>query len=129
MSLKLVVAVSAVVLAALPAFAQGQRPGAPSAAKPTKAEVQKVVQIITADKAKTAAYCDITKLDEQMAEAEEKKNTKKVEELSKKGSALAQKLGPEYQKMMAGMEEVDPESKDGKDLFAVLEPLEKQCAK
>jgi hypothetical protein len=36
----------------------GPRPNAP---KPTKADVQKVVQIITNDKAKTQSYCDLNK--------------------------------------------------------------------
>jgi hypothetical protein len=129
MNLKLMVAVAVSVLAASPALAQGQRPAAPSGAKATKADVEKVVQIITADKAKVTAYCDLTKLDDQIAEAEEKKQTKKVEELGKKASGLAQKLGPEYKKMMAGLEGVDAESADGKELFAALEPLEKQCPK
>ncbi len=123
------VAVAVSVLAASPALAQGQRPAAPSGPKTTKADIQKVVQIITADKAKVTAYCEVTKIDDEIAEAEEKKNTKKAEELNKKAGALAQKLGPEYQKMMAGLQGVNAESKDGKELFAAFEPLDKQCPK
>src|SRR5689334_13987517 len=55
MKLKLVAAISAL---AIPALAHGQQSGPqPNAPKPTQAEAQKVVQIITSDKLKTEAYC------------------------------------------------------------------------
>ena len=67
MNLKIVVAVAA--LTAMPALAQAQqgRP-APNAPKPTKAEVERVVKIISADKAKTQTYCELGKLNDQIAQ-------------------------------------------------------------
>ena len=67
--------IAALSIAALPLVAQaqqGNRPqqNAPAAPKPTPTDVQRVVGIITADKAKTQAYCDIIKLDEQIGQAE-----------------------------------------------------------
>jgi hypothetical protein len=124
MNLKLVAAISA--LAIIPAFAQAQQSKAP---KPTKADVQKVVQLISGDKAKTTTYCDIAKLEDEMSQADEKKDAKKVEDLGKQVEDMSQKLGPEYAKLMAGLEEVDPESKDGKDLSTALEALDKLCPK
>ena len=51
MKLKLVAAISA--LAAIPALAHAQQGGPqPNVPKPTKADVQNVVQIVTTDKAK-----------------------------------------------------------------------------
>ena len=116
MKLKLVAAIS--ILGAMPAFAQAQ---------PTVADVQKVVQIITSDKAKSAAYCELEKVEQQIAEAEEKKDTKKIEELGKKADALAQKIGPEYIKLVEGLEQVDEESAEGQRLNAASEPLDKLC--
>jgi ATP-dependent 26S proteasome regulatory subunit len=52
----------------------------PSAAKVTKADVQKVVKIISGDKARTQTYCDIGKLNEQIEETNEKKDIKKTED-------------------------------------------------
>ena len=49
---KLVVAISAL---AIPVLAHAQ----PNVPKPTKADAQNVVQIITNDKAKAQAYCDL----------------------------------------------------------------------
>jgi hypothetical protein len=123
MNLKLVVAIC--VLAATPAFAQAP----PAGPKPTKADVQKVVQIVSSDKAKTATYCDMAQLDDQIAEADSKKDQKKVDELSKQADALGQKLGPEYVSLMTGLQQVDPSSAEGKDLSTALEALDKLCAK
>ena len=121
MNLKLVAAIS--VLGAMPAFAQG------TPAKPTVADVQKVVQIITSDKAKSTAYCEVEKLETQLADAQEKKDAKKVEELEKRTEALEEKLGPEYAKLMTDMETVDPDSADGERLQTAFDPLEKLCPK
>jgi hypothetical protein len=123
MNLKLVVATC--VLAAVPAFAQTP----PAGPKPTKADVQKVVQIISADKAKTATYCDLGKLDDQIGEAQDKKDQKKVDELTKQSDAMSQKLGPEYISLMTGLQQIDPTSPEGKDFSTALEALDKLCTK
>jgi hypothetical protein len=133
MKLKHVVAIC--ILAAMPGFALAQKPAAPaapaapSAPKPTKADIQKVVATIIADKAKTKVYCDITKLEQQLAKLDEKKDAKKIEDLGRQSQAMEQKLGPEYVKVMDGMQDVDPDSAEGKDLYSALEPLDKACGK
>jgi hypothetical protein len=124
MNPKLIVAVF--VIAAVPVYAQAQKP---STAKVTAADVQKVVTLISGDKAKTQTYCDIGKLNEQIEEANDKKDIKKTEELSQQIDALGKKLGPEYAALMDGLQEVDPESEDGKKMGLMFEPLDKLCAK
>jgi hypothetical protein len=124
MNPKLIVAVF--VIAAVPVYAQAQKP---STAKVATADVQKVVMLISADKAKTQTYCDIGKLNEQIEEADEKKDIKKTEELSQQVDALGKKLGPEYAALMDRLQEVDPESEDGKKIGLMFEPLDKLCAK
>jgi hypothetical protein len=124
MNLKLIVAILLIV--ALPLCAQAQKP---SAAKVTTADVQKVVKIISGDKAKTQTYCDLGKLNEQIEEADEKKDIKRTEELSQQIDALGKKLGPEYAALMDGLQEVDPESEDGKQIGLMFEPLDKLCAR
>ena len=55
MKLKLVAAISALV--AIPALTHAQQGGPPpSVPKPTKADVEKVVQIVTSDEAKTQGH-------------------------------------------------------------------------
>jgi hypothetical protein len=124
MNLKLIVAI--LVIAAVPMSAQAQKP---SAANVTKADAQKVVKMISGDKAKTQTYCDMAKLGEQIEQANEKKDTKKADELSQKMDELGTKLGSEYVALMDGLQEIDPESQDGQEIGSTLEALDKLCAK
>jgi methionine-rich copper-binding protein CopC len=128
MKLKLVAAISA--LAAIPALAHAQQGGPqPKAPKPTKADAQNVVQIVTSDKVKTQAYCDLTKLEGQVKAAEQKNDTKTLEALSRQAESLVDKLGPEYFKLMDGLEEVDPKSSEAKEFMSILSELDKRCTK
>ena len=133
MNLKLVIAIAAI--AAMPVVAQAQKgpppapKGAPAAKAPSKADAQKVVAQIKGDKARLDIYCQIAKLGDQAQAAAEKKDQKKMEDLSKQADALGQKLGPDYVKLMAAMEEVNPESKEGKEIIAVLDTLDESCPK
>jgi hypothetical protein len=123
MKLKLVAAISAL---AIPALAHAEQSGPQP--KPTKADAQKVVQIITSDKVKTQAYCDLTKLEGQV-KAIQQNDTKTVEMLIKQAEALIDKLGPEYFKLMDGLEQVDPKSSEAKEFMSILSELDKRCTK
>jgi hypothetical protein len=126
MKLKLVAAIFA--LFAIPALAYGQQGGPPpKVPKPTKADVQKVVQIISSDKMKLQSYCDSKKLYDQMEVAYQKKDSKTADALGKQADALVGKLGPEYSKMMDGLEQVDPNSSEGKEFTSVLAGLDNLC--
>ena len=109
-------------------------PKAPKAVKNSKemtklAVAQKVVKTISGDKAKTQTYCDIGKLGDQIQEAEKKNDMNKIDELNSKMGGLATNLGPEYVELMSGLEDMDPNSKEAKDIGVVLEDLDKLCAK
>ncbi len=125
MNLKLAVAIS--LFATMPALAQAQKDGPATAVpKPTVAEAQKVVQTIGGDKTKLQTYCDLGKLQDQMEQTNEK-DTKTLDALGAKADALAEKIGPDYVKLMNGLDEVDPDSAEGKQFAAVFEALAKQC--
>jgi len=124
MRLKLVVAISAL---AIPALAHAQQSGPQP--KPTKADAQNVVQIITSDKVKTQAYCDFTQLEGQVKAADQKNDTETLEALSKQAQLLIDKLGPEYFKLMDGLEKVDPKSSEAKEFMSILSELDKSCTK
>ena len=121
MNLKLIVAI--LVIAAMPVCAQAQKPGA--AKVTTKVDAQKVLKIISGDKAKRQIYCDMTQLGEQIAN--EKKDNKAVDELSQKLVALEEKLGPEYAALMDGLQDINPESKVGQEIESVLIGLDRLC--
>jgi hypothetical protein len=128
MKLKLVAAIS--VLAAIPALAHAQQGGPqPNVPKPTKADAQNVVQLITSDKVKTQAYCDLTKLENQVKALQQNTDTKTVEALTEQAEALIDKIGPEYFKLMDGFEKVDPKSSEAKEFMSILSELDKRCTK
>jgi hypothetical protein len=112
------------VIAGLPLCAEAQQV---SAAK-VKVDAQKVVKIIIGDKAKSQIYCDIVKLSEQIEETDPK-DTKQTDELYQQVQKLATKLGPEYIALMDGLQDMDPESEDGKEIASTLDVLNKLCAK
>ena len=126
MNLKLVMAIS--LFAAVPMIAYAQNnDSAEKAPKPTMADAQKLAQMISSDKVKLKAYCDMGKLQEQMEQADQKKDDKALEALSAKVDSLTQQIGPEYVKVMEGLEEIDPDSAEGKRFDAVFDSLTKQC--
>jgi cysteinyl-tRNA synthetase len=129
MKLKLVIAISALA-AMMPAFAQakqGETP--PNAPTSTMAQVQKVIQIISGNKTKLQQYCEIaTKLDPQIAEAVQKNDANKLEALVKQADDLAQKIGAEYVALMDGLPQIDENSREGKQIAAALDSLDKLCA-
>ena len=118
MNRKLVVAI--LVIAAVPVCAQAQKPSAV-----TKADAQKVLKIISGNKAKTQIYCDITKLVEQITEGDENE----TDGLYQKIDELAKKLGPEYAALMDGLQDIDPESKVGQEIESVLVGLQRLCTR
>jgi hypothetical protein len=126
MEIKLIAAISAL---AIPALAHAQSGVQPNVPKPTKADAENVVQIITSDKAKTQAYCDLTELERQVKAAAERNDYKTLEALSKQAEALVGKLGPEYYKLMDGLEQVDPKSSEAKEFMSILSGLDKSCTK
>jgi len=126
MKLKLAIAVT--LFAVAPAFAQGQMGGPQQKpAKPTKAQVQKVVQDVGSNKPKLDAYCKLAKLQQEMGQLDEKKDIKKLQDLSNQADAEAQKLGPDFEKVMDGLDQVDENSAEGKDFAATLASLDAKC--
>ena len=125
MNVKLVV--TTLCFTAMPAFGQSSMDRPSNAPKPTMAEVQKVVQTISADKAKMQTYCDVSKLNQQMAKLDEKKDAKTLQNLSQKADALMQKLGPDYVKLVDWLEQADEKSNEAQQIGAAIGSLDKQC--
>ena len=126
MTLKLLVAVTLSITVPVIAFAQKASP-TKTAPKPTIAQVRKLVQMISSNKAKLKAFCDANQLEQQMEEAERQKDSQALEALNAKADALERQISPEYTKVMDGLEEVDPNSAEGKQFATVINTLMKQC--
>ena len=101
----------------------------PAQAAASKAEAQRVVKMISSDKGKTRTYCEMSKLGQQIDDADKKKDSKTVDALSKKMDELSGQLGPEYAKLMEGLDAMKPESKQAQEIGDVLDGLDKLCGK
>jgi ABC-type transporter Mla subunit MlaD len=125
--MKLLFALAIAAVVALPLCAQAQL-GPRNAPKATNADAQRVVQSISNDKAKTQAYCDMTKIGDQIEQAQQKHDDKKADELAQQADELAGKLGPEWDALMNGLQSVDENSKEGQAIGVTLQGLDKLCA-
>jgi hypothetical protein len=121
MNRPLIVAILLTCAASL--YAQDQQP---NAAK-LKADAQRVVSIVKGDKAKTQVYCEINDLGEQIGEADQKRDDNKAEALSRQVTELEKKLGPEYSALVNDLNNVDPNSSEGREIDSILAPLDDSC--
>ena len=111
------------MISTAPLFAQGAQP---DAAK-LKADAQKVVSIISGYKAKAQAYCQIANVGEQMNQAAQAKDKKKIEELAQKLSELEKSLGPEYRGLVESLGKMNLPPKDGQDVVSMFDKLDDSC--
>jgi prephenate dehydratase len=116
--------VAILLVAAVPVCAQAQKP------RVTRDEAQKVVTIISGDKAKTQTYCEIQKLTQQMEQTYEKNDSKTADELSEKIDTLEDTLGSEYAELINGLQDIDPEKdKLGAEIMSMFEALDRLCTR
>jgi hypothetical protein len=77
-------------LVAIGALAHAQQASPqPKIPKPTLADAQNVVQIVTSDKVKSQAYCDLTKLEGQVQAAAQNNDAKTLESAQQTGQCAA----------------------------------------
>jgi hypothetical protein len=117
------IACTLAVLGTLTASAEAQQ----SVPKPTKADAVKVVKIVSTDKAKLATYCKLATIGDEIKKASDARNRSKFDQLSKQAADLEKTIGPEFARLNAGLDQVNPESKEGKELSAELEKLDTFC--
>jgi len=95
-----------------------------------KGDAQKVVTIISGNKAKTQAYCDIQKIALQIEEASKKKDHgKTVNELYQKIKTLEETLGPEYVAWTDGLPVIAKDDQLAAEFVSALTALDGLCAK
>ena len=103
-----------------PEYAQDQS----SNAAKLKADAEKVVSIISHDKAKTQIYCQVTDLGQQI---DQENDRRKAEALVEKMNELEKQLGPEYLELLKASKDIDPTSKDGEDIISMFDELDEAC--
>ena len=103
---------------------------AQSMPRASKADAQRVVEIISSDKVKTQAYCDLQDLSEQMERAYEQRNIKLADQLLKKIDTMGKTLGPEYVALIDRLELLDPDNdKLSAEIMFELTALNRLCAR
>jgi flagellar motility protein MotE (MotC chaperone) len=115
--------VAILLVAAVPVCAHTQNP------KVSTGDAQKAVTIISGDKIKTQAYCDIHKLAQQLVEAHEKKDGEKVNELFKKIETLEKTVGPEYVALVEGIEDIAENDQLRAEFSSSFGALVRLCAR
>ncbi|MGB8628473.1 MAG: hypothetical protein WCD69_03660 [Xanthobacteraceae bacterium] len=118
MNLILMVAILAISSAQM--YAQAQRPSADK----LKAEAQNLVKIVSGDRRKSQTYCEIVELNDQIDQEEDPIET---EELSQKRDKLGEKIGPNYVALVAGLMNIDRDSRDYQEIASILARLDKFC--
>jgi hypothetical protein len=89
-----------------------------------KAEARSFVKIISGDKRKSQTCCKIVELNDQIDEKEDPIDARK---LKKKRDKLEDKLGRKYSALVAGVMNIDRDSRDYRAIASILEPLDKLC--
>ena len=117
--------VTILLIVSVPVCAQAQ-----SMPRASKADAQRVVEIISSDKVKTQAYCNLQDLSEQMERAYEQRNIKLADQLLKKIDTMEKTLGPEYVALIDRLELLDPENdKLSAEIMFELTALNRLCTK
>jgi len=104
--------------------AQAQQPEATK----LKTDAQKIVSNIRGDKAKSQTYCQLDSLSEQIDQATQQKDTKKIEALSQRADESEKQLGPEYRTLFDTLNDADPDSKDVQDVLSMFDELDSICS-
>ncbi|HWJ18713.1 MAG TPA: hypothetical protein VNR65_08310 [Geobacterales bacterium] len=102
--------------AVTPALAEEKAPEP----KASKAEVQKLLDDIKADKAKLKQYCDLSNLQDQYEAAAKKADEKKLDAIDKEMEEGAKKMGADFERIM---QQLDDETS------ALAYDLAKSCGK
>ena len=110
--------VAVLPICAAPAYAQRQQQ---NVAK-LKADAQKVVSIISGDKAKTQTYCEARDIAKQIIQGQQKdheKAEKLADQLTEQGS--------EYLALMESLRSANLTSKDGQEIESMFDEVDESC--
>ena len=99
----------------------------PQTPKLTLADVQHLAEVISSDKSELHAYCKLGKLHDETQQAVEQKDADAIAALTAKIDAFEQELGPEYDKVLDGLDRIDLNSEEGRQIADVFKTLQEKC--
>ena len=103
-----VTVVAILAISAMPSYAEQ-----PSTVQ-LSADAQNLFKIISSDKRKIQIFCKIADLGNQLDQADQVHDIKKVEEVSRKLDEWQGKL-PEFNTLVGGLADLDPNSEDAQE--------------
>ena len=95
--------------------------------KPTLADVQHLAEMIGSDKSKLRAYCELGKLHDETRQAVEYNDPNAIAEVTARTDAFERQLGPEYDKILDGLDKIDLNSDEGQQIADVFKTLQEKC--
>ena len=112
MYFKTLISVAILAATTLGAGAEGE-PADQPAPKLTLADVRQLAEGIAGDKSKLELYCSLGKLHDEMQQAIENNDLDAIKALTERTNTLEQTLGPEYDTVIDGLDQVDLNTAEG----------------
>ena len=125
MLVKALIGVAIVAGTTVAAVGQAEPPN--QTPKLTLADVQHLAETIGSDKSKLRAYCELGKLHDETRQAVEYNDTNVIAAVTAKTDAFERQLGPEYDKMLNGLEQIDFGSDEGQRIATAFYTLQQKC--
>jgi hypothetical protein len=95
--------------------------------KPTSADVQQLVEMISNDKSKLRAYCELGKLHDETRQAVQYNDANAIATIAARTNDFEQQLGPEYDKVLDGLDQIDFSSDVGERIAVAFYTLQEKC--
>ena len=92
-----------------------------------KADAQKVVSLISGDKAKTQTYCQARDIAKQIVRAGQHTDNEKLHDLADKLTEQETNLGSEYLALMESLRNANLTSKDAQEIESMFDTLNQSC--
>ena len=115
------------IFAGTTVVAVGQEKPTNQTPKPTLADVQHLAETISSDKSNLRAYCELGKLHDETRQAVEYNDTNAITAIIAKTEEFKQQLGPEYEKVLDGLDQIDFSSDEGQRIAATFYTLQQKC--
>ena len=123
---KTLIGVAILAATTLGAGAEGEPADQPP--KPTLTDVRHLADEIAGDKSKLESYCSLGKLHDEMQQAVENNDLHAIDALTERINTFEQTLGPEYDMVIDGLDQVDLNTAEGQQLANVFKTLQAKCA-
>jgi flagellar motility protein MotE (MotC chaperone) len=122
---KTLIGVAILAATTLGAGAEGEPADQPP--KPTLTDVRHLADEIAGDKSKLESYCSLGKLHDEMQQAVENNDLHAIDALTERINTFEQTLGPEYDRVIDGLDQIDLNTAEGQRLADVFKSLQDKC--